>query len=77
MMHGSTDRARLWIHVFAAPSLLALATSTGLLAALLWGRNGQYVAWVTVGAPVALVAWVWMRRRSQKTRPFSSTVHGK
>ena len=77
MMHGSMGRARLWIRVFAAPVLLAAATSTGLLAALLWGTSGQYVAWVTVGAPVAVVAWVWARRRSQKTRPFSPTIGGK
>ena len=72
-MHGSSDRARLWIRVFAAPVLLAAATITGLLAALLWGAAGQYVAWVTVGAPVAVVGWVWVRRRSQKVRQFSPT----
>ncbi|RXH14370.1 hypothetical protein EAS54_21790 [Bradyrhizobium guangzhouense] len=77
MMHGSMGRARLWIRVFAAPALLAAATTTGLLAALLWGTAGQYVAWVTVGAPVAVVAGVWVRRRSQKTRPFSRTIPGK
>jgi hypothetical protein len=61
-MHGSSDRARLWIRVFAAPILLAAATITGLLAALLWGVVGQYVAWVTVGAPVLVVLGVWLRR---------------
>ncbi|MCG2628548.1 hypothetical protein L6654_18080 [Bradyrhizobium sp. WYCCWR 13023] len=69
--------ARLWIRVFAAPVLLAAATSTGLLAALLWGTAGQYVAWVTVGPPVAVVAWVWVRRRSEKTRPFPPAIQGK
>ncbi|GGI25315.1 hypothetical protein GCM10010987_33770 [Bradyrhizobium guangdongense] len=64
-MHGSSDLARLWIRVFAAPVLLAAATILGLLAALLWGTAGQYVAWVTVGAPVAVVGWVWLRRFSQ------------
>ncbi len=76
-MHGSSDRARLWIPVFAAPVLLAVATITGLLAALLWGTLGQYVAWVTVGAPVAVIAWVWVRRRSEKIGRFSSMIHGK
>lgn len=76
-MHGSSDRGRLWIRVFAAPVLLAAATIFGLLAALLGERSGQYVAWVTVGAPVAVVGWVWGRRRSQKTGPFSPTIHGK
>jgi hypothetical protein len=70
MMHGSSDRAHLWIRVFAAPGLLAAATIFGLLAALLWEKCGQYVAWVTVGAPLAVIAWVWGRRRSQKTGRF-------
>jgi membrane protein implicated in regulation of membrane protease activity len=73
-MHGSSDHSRLWIRVFAAPILLAAATITGLLAALLWGRSGQYVAWVTVGAPVLVVAWVWVRRRTKKNEPFSRTT---
>ena len=64
-MHGSSDRARLWIRVFAAPILLAAATITGLLAALLWGAVGQYVAWVTVGAPVLVVLGVWLRRSNK------------
>ena len=76
-MHGSSDRPRLWIRVFAAPALLAAATITGLLAALLWGTLGQYVAWVTVGAPVAVVAWIGVRRRSQKSGPFSQTIGSK
>ena len=73
-MHGSSDRSRLWIRVFAAPILLAAATITGLLAALLWGTVGQYVAWVTVGAPLLVVAWVWVRRRTRKNEPFSRTT---
>ena len=61
-MHGWSGPSRLWIRVFAAPILLAAATITGLLAALLWGAVGQYVAWVTVGAPVLVVLGVWLRR---------------
>ena len=70
MTHGSSNRARLWIRVFATPGLLAAATIFGLLAALLWEKIGQYVAWVTVGAPVAPVTWVWLRRRIKKTGDF-------
>jgi len=76
-MHGSSDRARLWIRVFAAPILLATATIIGLMAALLWGTTGQYVAWVTVGAPVGVVGWVWMRGRSQKNGPILPTIPAK
>ena len=75
-MHGSSDRARLWIRVFAAPILLAAAAIIGLLAALLWGTVGQYVAWVTVGAPVLVVSWVWVRRRSKKNVRFSRATRG-
>ena len=64
-MHGSSGPSRLWIRVFAAPILLAAATITGLLAALLWGTVGQYVAWVTVGAPVLVVLGVWLRRSNK------------
>jgi hypothetical protein len=64
-MHGSSDRPHLWIHVFAAPVLLAAACITGLLAALLWGEVGRYVAWVTLGCPVLVVIWVWLRRRKR------------
>ncbi|MGY3291368.1 putative iron-regulated membrane protein [Bradyrhizobium sp. LM3.6] len=77
VMHGSPDRTRRWIRVFAAPVLLAAATITGLLAALLWGTVGQYVAWVTVGAPVLVIAWVWVRRGSQKPRHFDRMLRGK
>ena len=76
-MHGSSDRARLWIRVFAAPILLATATIVGLLAALLWGVVGQYVAWVTVGAPVLVVAWAWVRCRTEKIGPFSKPTRGR
>jgi membrane protein implicated in regulation of membrane protease activity len=75
-MHGSSDSAHLWIRVFAAPILLAAATIIGLLAALLWGTVGQYVAWVTVGAPVLVVSWVWVRRRTKKNVRFSRATGG-
>jgi membrane protein implicated in regulation of membrane protease activity len=76
-MHGSSDRSRLWIRVFAAPVLLAAATVTGLLAALLWGTVGQYVAWVTVGAPVLVISRVWVRRRTQKSKHFDRVMRSK
>jgi hypothetical protein len=64
-MHGSAGPSRLWTRVFAAPILLAAATIVGLLAALLWGDVGRYVAWVTVGCPVLVVFGVWLRRRKR------------
>jgi membrane protein implicated in regulation of membrane protease activity len=76
-MHGSPDLSRLWTRVFAAPIVLAAATITGLLAALLWGTVGQYVAWVTVGAPVLVICWVWVRRRTQKPEHFDRVMRGR
>ncbi|RZN08038.1 hypothetical protein CWO91_24385 [Bradyrhizobium genosp. SA-3] len=76
-MHGSPDRSRLWIRVFAAPILLAAATITGLLAALLWGTVGQYVAWVTVGAPVLIVIWTLLRPSLDKVRLPNNGRHGR
>ncbi|WP_247983613.1 hypothetical protein [Bradyrhizobium sp. 186] len=77
MTHGSSGPSRLWIRVFAAPILLAAATLTGLLAALLWGAVGKYVAWVTVGAPVLVIALVWVRCRTRRPEQFGQALHGK
>jgi hypothetical protein len=68
VIHGSSDRSRPWIPVFAAPILLAAMTVTGLLAALLWGGIGKCVAWVTVGAPIAVITGVWLRCTVTKRR---------
>jgi hypothetical protein len=65
-MHGSPSDAPLWIRVFGAPILLGAAVVIGLLAALLWGELGRYVAWGTVGAPVAVILWAWSRRGTRK-----------
>jgi len=47
-----------------------MLTIAGLLAALLWDEIGKYVAWVTVGLPVLVVAWVWLHHCIQR-RPRS------
>jgi hypothetical protein len=77
MMHGSRDRPCLWIRVFGAPILLAVMTVAGLLAALLWSDHGRYVAWMTVGAPVAVVLWVWLRRGREKHRNSGRRAPGR
>ena len=77
MMHGSRDRSRLWIRVFGAPILLAALTVTGLLAALLWGDIGRYVAWVTVGSPVVVILWAWRRRGTKKHRNSEHAALGR
>lgn len=74
-MHGSSDRSRLWLRVFGVPILLGELTTIGLLAALIWADVGKYVAWVTVGAPVVIVCWVWLRRRLEKRRQRQRAAH--
>jgi hypothetical protein len=69
-MHGSSDNSRLWIRVFAAPVPRAATTIIGPLAALLWGSVVQYVARVTVGIAMAVIASVWVRCRTRKPGNF-------
>ncbi|OAE97352.1 hypothetical protein AYJ54_35210 [Bradyrhizobium centrolobii] len=77
MMHGSSAGSCPWIQVFGAPILIAVATSIGLLAALLWGDVGTYISWVTVGAPVLVTVGVWVRPRAKKAEHFGQTTHGR
>lgn len=67
-MGGSHGRSRPWLRVFGAPILLGVLTMAGLLIALIWRDFGKYISWITVGAPVAVVAWVWLRHRREKGR---------
>ncbi|WP_426434777.1 hypothetical protein [Bradyrhizobium genosp. P] len=60
-MKAGTGRPR-WTHVFGAPIVVAMLTLCGLLAALLLGDLGRYFSWA-VAAPVAIVAWAWLRSR--------------
>lgn len=69
-----SDRSRPWMQVIAAPILLAAMTLAGLVAALLWGEIGRCVAWVTVGAPVAVIAGVPLRRALTKRRNSASAA---
>ena len=59
-MHGSPDRSRLWIRVFAAPVLLAAATVTGL------DRRPLLPGWAWLGLIAGLILTGWLaegRRR--------------
>ena len=76
-MHGSSDRSRPWLRVFGVPILLGVLTTIGLLAALSWADIGKYIAWVTVGAPVAIVGWVWLRRRLKKRHQKGPAAHSR
>ena len=62
-MTSSSGRSQHWIAVFGVPILLGVLSMAGLLAALLLGDVGRYLSWLTVGAPVLVIAWVWFRLR--------------
>ncbi|KJC57028.1 hypothetical protein UP10_30560 [Bradyrhizobium sp. LTSPM299] len=62
-MKPGADRPQRWPDVFGAPIVVAVLTLCGLLAALLLGDVGRYFSWLAVAAPVAIVAWAWLRLR--------------
>lgn len=48
---------------WGAPGLLALASLVGLLAALLGDGAWDVLSWLALGAPVAVIGWMWGGRR--------------
>lgn len=54
------------VRVFSLPVLLGLTTTIGLLAALLFGPEGRYVAWVMLALPVVTVLAAFWQQRSKK-----------
>jgi hypothetical protein len=60
---SSRQRIRVW----TAPIYLGVISSVGLIAALLSDDGlGDYLAWLALGIPVAVVLWYAPPRRSQK-----------
>jgi hypothetical protein len=60
------------IRVWTAPVLLAVAGAIGLLAALVADGVGDYIAWLTLAAPVAVVLWCAPRRRTGRRKAQTS-----
>jgi hypothetical protein len=56
------------IRVWTAPIFLGVLSSVGLIAALLSEGFGDYLAWLTLGIPVAVVLWYAPPRRARKGR---------
>ena len=52
-----------WRAVYAGPLLLGMLSIAGLLTALLSEGAGRYFSWIAGGAPVALTAWFFARRK--------------
>ena len=52
-----------WWTVYGGPLLLGVLAIAGLLSALLSEGPGRYFSWLALGAPVALAAWFYARRK--------------
>ena len=52
-----------WRTVYGGPLLISVLSSAGLLSALLYEGPGRYFSWLALGAPVALTAWFYARRK--------------
>jgi hypothetical protein len=52
-----------WRAVYGGPLVLGVLTVAGLLSALLSEGPGRYFSWLALGAPVAISAWFFARRK--------------
>ena len=52
-----------WRTVYGGPILLGVLSIAGLLSALMSAGPGRYLSWLALGAPVALTAWFFARRK--------------
>jgi hypothetical protein len=52
-----------WRTVYGGPLLLGVLSTAGLLTALLSEGAGRYFSWIAVGAPIAITAWFFARRK--------------
>jgi hypothetical protein len=53
------------MEVFAAPTLIAIASSAGLVTALVGDGLMDVIAWIGLGIPVAVSAW-FLRTKSEE-----------
>lgn len=68
---STPQRIRIW----TAPIYLGVISTIGLIAALLSEDGlGDYLAWLALGIPVAVVLWYAPPRRTQKQVASTSTV---
>jgi hypothetical protein len=60
-MERRTSRASLW-RVYLAPILIGLLSFSGLLSGLLFDGLARYFAWLSVGSPLLVCFWFFLRR---------------
>ena len=58
-----TDRPLSTRQIFQIPALLALVSLAGLISALLGAGWWDILSWLTLGLPVAAIAWAFATRR--------------
>lgn len=58
-----TDRPLSTRQIFQIPALLALVSLAGLISALLGAGWWDILSWLTLGLPVAAIAWAFAARR--------------
>ena len=61
--------------IFATPTLIALLSLVGLLAALLGNGVFDWVSWVGLAAPVVIVGWA-MKARRRSARSDGPRLNG-
>ncbi|MFV3129330.1 hypothetical protein [Niveispirillum sp. KHB5.9] len=59
----SRSRQSLWA-VFAAPIIIAILSTVGLVVALAGDGWHDILSWLTLGVPVAAIVWAMKARRS-------------
>jgi hypothetical protein len=52
-----------WRTIYGGPLLIGVLSVAGLLTALLSEGAGRYFSWLALGAPVAITAWFFARRK--------------
>jgi hypothetical protein len=52
-----------WRAVYGGPLVLGVLSAAGLMSALLSEGPGRYFSWLALGAPVAISAWFFARRK--------------
>jgi hypothetical protein len=51
-------------HVWAAPLAIALVSVIGLVAALLGDGLNDWISWIGLTIPLAVLLWAYLRRRT-------------
>ena len=63
------------IRIWTAPIYIGVISTVGLIAALLSDDGvGDYLAWLSLGIPVAVVLWYAPPRRSQKQQDTNTST---